>query len=307
MLQIILHSFLIASVLSDELTICDTFENIDESKNNWDDNGDWYLTDDGFPEGLEGKSQGLKFLDTIPNNVSRYLCTQQTFSGSVELSLNLVFYIQGSFGAYDDRLGLEVYDTVTGERENLYYFNAKIEWQNESIRTTSQNGITSTLSLCLSADYVDSSNNKAGIYLARFEAIIYTEGTLATEQTSTKTTTMNITDESTSMATKDEMTSTNTTDEATTLSSTQSTSSSSMATKDEMTPTTTTDESITQRTSNTQSTTIEQTTEIGPSGTTSSSTEITGCYIMMLAIAFLTFRNVMDFEILKINGFHQYL
>ncbi|KAK2722640.1 hypothetical protein QYM36_002984 [Artemia franciscana] len=295
MLKIFFYFFLIGSVLSSDITILDDFEYLNESKRIWDDNGDWYLAKIIPGSELpEEKTRVLAFNDTEPENITQYLCTNEIFEGNFEISLEIEALVQSSLSDPVNRLSVEAKNNLNGSFETLHFFeNTRLAWKNLTVDLV-KNISALEFSLCLAARYVDSPRKK-GIYLSRFKATLLGTVTQPTEQPTSETplvTEFNVTTSffSTGMTPSIESTALKTTigSSRTTYSSAETTDS-------------------TWRSTNSETTGTEITLPSTSSGTIALTSGITGYCVMMLAIAFLTFRNVMDFGIRKINGFHQYL
>ncbi|KAK2702557.1 hypothetical protein QYM36_018834 [Artemia franciscana] len=134
MLKIFFHFFLIGSVFSSDNTILDDFENLDESKRIWDENGDWHITNNLYLPLPEGKTRILAFNDTWPENITRYLCTNEIFKGNFEISLEIEAYLQISMGDPVDRLTVEAKNNLNGCLETLYFFeNPGLGWKNLTV------------------------------------------------------------------------------------------------------------------------------------------------------------------------------
>ncbi|XP_065572283.1 uncharacterized protein LOC136034796 [Artemia franciscana] len=339
MLKIFFYFFLIGSVLSSDITILDDFEYLNESKRIWDDNGDWYLAKIIPGSELpEEKTRVLAFNDTEPENITQYLCTNEIFEGNFEISLEIEALVQSSLSDPVNRLSVEAKNNLNGSFETLHFFeNTRLAWKNLTVDLV-KNISALEFSLCLAARYVDSPRKK-GIYLSRFKATLLGTVTQPTEQPTSETplvTEFNVTTSffSTGMTPSIESTALKTTigSSRTTYSSAETTvqlttelipipDSTWRTTNNETTGTETTLPSTssgtialttettdsTWRSTNSETTGTEITLPSTSSGTIALTSGITGYCVMMLAIAFLTFRNVMDFGIRKINGFHQYL
>ncbi|KAK2722645.1 hypothetical protein QYM36_002985, partial [Artemia franciscana] len=165
------------------------FENIDESKRIWDENGDWYITNNTYLPLPEGKTGVLAFNDTGPENITRYLCTNEIFKGNFEISLEIEAYLQSSMGDPVDRLTVEAKNNLNGCLETLYFFETPgFNWKNLTVDLV-ENIPAFEFSLCLAARYVDSPRRKV-IYLSRFKATLLGKGTQPTEQPTTETPTI---------------------------------------------------------------------------------------------------------------------
>ncbi|KAK2722643.1 hypothetical protein QYM36_002984 [Artemia franciscana] len=284
MLKIFFYFFLIGSVLSSDITILDDFEYLNESKRIWDDNGDWYLAKIIPGSELpEEKTRVLAFNDTEPENITQYLCTNEIFEGNFEISLEIEALVQSSLSDPVNRLSVEAKNNLNGSFETLHFFeNTRLAWKN------------------LTVDLVKN------ISALEFSATLLGTVTQPTEQPTSETplvTEFNVTTSffSTGMTPSIESTALKTT-----IGSSRTTYSSAETTVQLTTELIPIPDS-TWRTTNNETTGTETTLPSTSSGTIALTTETTGYCVMMLAIAFLTFRNVMDFGIRKINGFHQYL
>ncbi|KAK2712556.1 hypothetical protein QYM36_011295 [Artemia franciscana] len=143
------YFFLIGSVLSSDITILDDFENSDESKRIWDENGDWYLAKNLDITLPEGKTMVLAFSDSGPENIAQYLCTNEIFEGNFEISLEIEALVQSSLTDPVNRLSVEARNNLNGGLETLYFFETTgAAWKNLTVENISALEFSVSFYLC---------------------------------------------------------------------------------------------------------------------------------------------------------------